>query len=331
MNHSIEKSLYHLVDNGNLQNVTESEISTLTEKYPWFSVVHAIQSKKIKDTNSSNFLQKIQHTSLYFNNPLWLQYQLLTEKSFSEIIEEEKIILPVLDKVNQEEIEQLQQELQEVEISTTAETISDFIEEPISTDNIINPVILETMNLENELQSNIDIPKNEFHNNTDLEKEANDTEMKETTEEELVLPRFNYIPLTDEQLKNAELEIAVEPYHTIDYFDSQGIKVNLNEGKQDKLSHQLRCFTDWLKHMKAIGPEDALEAIKDPQLEATIQGIAEGSNASREIVTETMADVLVKQGKVDKAIQLYIKLSFLNPDKSPYFASKIQELKGISQ
>lgn len=39
------------------------------------------------------------------------------------------------------------------------------------------------------------------------------------------------------------------------------------------------------------------------------------SNESKEILTETMAEVLVKQGQIDKAIQLYIKLSFSNPEK----------------
>ena len=40
-----------------------------------------------------------------------------------------------------------------------------------------------------------------------------------------------------------------------------------------------------------------------------------------------MAEVLVKQGKIDKAVQVYIKLSFLDPDKSAYFAKKIEQLK----
>jgi hypothetical protein len=31
------------------------------------------------------------------------------------------------------------------------------------------------------------------------------------------------------------------------------------------------------------------------------------------IITETMAEVVKKQGKKEKAIQLYQKLSFLNP------------------
>jgi hypothetical protein len=46
-------------------------------------------------------------------------------------------------------------------------------------------------------------------------------------------------------------------------------------------------------------------------------------------LTETMAEVLAKQGQIDKAIQLYIKLSFSNPEKTAYFADKIQQLKGI--
>ena len=64
-------------------------------------------------------------------------------------------------------------------------------------------------------------------------------------------------------------------------------------------------------------------------LEKAVALIAENSNESREIVTETMAEILEKQGQADKAIQLYIKLSFINPEKSAYFAAKIQQLKGI--
>jgi hypothetical protein len=345
MNHSIEKSLYHLSGNGSLESVSESDIKSITEKYPWFTVGHALHSKKLNELNNSNFQQQIKKATLYFNNPLWFQYLLFNQNSF-HLQEREnnipEIVLPNLEKVNKEEVEQIQEELTQAE-ELTSTAASEFVENETnshvestiehSEDNLQSTTAtLDSLKeeLETTLEENVESEK---VNN--LEDEVNNTEMMESNdqsnEEPIELPKFNFTPLTDEQAKEAALEITAEPYHTIDYFDSQGIKVNLDEGKQDKLSHQLRRFTDWLKHMKAIGPEDALEAIQDPQLESTIQGIAEGSNASREIVTETMADVLVKQGKIDKAIQLYIKLSFLNPDKSPYFASKIQELKGISQ
>jgi hypothetical protein len=123
--------------------------------------------------------------------------------------------------------------------------------------------------------------------------------------------------------------IPLDPYHTIDYFASQGIKLELDPNPQDKLGKQLKKFTHWLKHMKKLGPEDALESAEDAQAEADVQQIADTSNTAREVVTEAMATVLEKQGKKEKAVQLYIKLSFLNPDKSAYFADKIKKLKGI--
>jgi len=40
-----------------------------------------------------------------------------------------------------------------------------------------------------------------------------------------------------------------------------------------------------------------------------------------------MADVLVQQGRTNKAVEVLKKLSLLNPSKSTYFAAKIEQLK----
>ena len=131
-------------------------------------------------------------------------------------------------------------------------------------------------------------------------------------------------PLTDAD----QLGLPKDPMHTIDYFASQGIKIDLSQIPQDKLTTHLRRFTDWLKYMKSENPNPIdLGTRKD--LEEAVALIAHSSNESKEVLTESMADVLQKQGQIDKAIQLYIKLSFLNPEKSAYFAAKIQHLKGI--
>ncbi len=128
--------------------------------------------------------------------------------------------------------------------------------------------------------------------------------------------------------EDAKLEFEAEPLFKVDYFASQGIKIDLTKQPQDKLTIQLRRFTDWLKQIKGQSPNPQ-DLGTDPELEKAISNIAKASIAAREIVTETMADVFIKQGKVDKAIQLYIKLSFLDPNKSAYFAGRIQQLKGI--
>ena len=127
---------------------------------------------------------------------------------------------------------------------------------------------------------------------------------------------------------NQTLSFETEPYYTIDYFASQGIKFDYTKEPQDKLTAKMLKFTDWLKKMKTSKPEINI-TVDDPELDKAIQNIAITSNQSKEVVTETMAEIFAKQGKTEKAIQLYIKLSFLIPDKSAYFATKIKELKGI--
>ena len=58
-----------------------------------------------------------------------------------------------------------------------------------------------------------------------------------------------------------------------------------------------------------------------------VEQMAEHSLESKEVLTETMAEVWEKQGNKPKAIDIYSKLSLLEPLKSAYFAAKIEDLK----
>lgn len=130
--------------------------------------------------------------------------------------------------------------------------------------------------------------------------------------------------------ESAKLPFGLEPY-MIDYFASQGINLEemLEASADDTLGKKVRKFTDWLRQMRRISPHPS-DLGTDKAQEQEVQGIAALSIEAREILTESMADVLVKQGKFDKAIQLYSKLSFLNPAKTAYFASKIIETSKLS-
>jgi hypothetical protein len=67
----------------------------------------------------------------------------------------------------------------------------------------------------------------------------------------------------------------------------------------------------------------------DEQTDKIIQHIAESSNTNTNVVTEAMAEVLVKQDKIQNAIEMYEKLSLNYPAKSAYFAAKIKSLKPV--
>lgn len=161
--------------------------------------------------------------------------------------------------------------------------------------------------------------------------EEEDEPVGEITEDPVLSEKLNALLQQQasefEKPVDATAQIPIEnvPHHRIDYFESQGIK--LEEDKPtDKLGKQLRKFTDWLKQMKSVNP-NTVELKPDDTGEREVQHIAEHSNEPEEIITETMAEVLEKQGKPEQAIEIYEKLSFNNPSKSAYFAAKIEKLK----
>ncbi len=136
-------------------------------------------------------------------------------------------------------------------------------------------------------------------------------------------------PALPEQPKvEEESPIAFQSYHTIDYFASQGIRLQQAELSKDRLGQQLKSFTEWLRSMKKlpsaegqpVGPEDL------GRQQVVIQNAA-SSIEEKEVVTEAMAEVWLKQGNNPKAAEIYYKLSLLNPSKNAYFAAKIDQLK----
>ncbi len=145
--------------------------------------------------------------------------------------------------------------------------------------------------------------------------------VEEANEISIPLPTL----LKNIEFKQTDTEFSFEPFHTVDYFASQGIKLKEEKAANDKLGQQVKTFTQWLKSMKKINLED------QPQItavdEKAIEKIASESNTDAEIFTEAMASVLIQQGKKTKAVELYQKLSLLHPEKSVYFASLIDELK----
>jgi hypothetical protein len=298
MNPICEKAITHLTGQRGLHSVSETVLEDMIAAYPYFSPAHVLLAarKYVQQQGSEQSLNNLGSSLVHVQNHAWLQVlltqtgDLITEVGMPEEKAHDIHSRPALEIPSMEQVRDIIRSIDPRELPDNPADVDD-------TD-------LPEASLEDELQ----LPDERLsgllsEQLADFKKPVSDTD-----------------PLPD--------VIAPVKLHTIDYFASQGIRIDLSQVTQDKLTSQLRKFTDWLKHMKQQSQQPT-DLGTDAGLEQAAALIAENSNESREVVTETMAEVLTKQGQVDKAIQLYIKLSFINPEKSAYFAAKIQQLKGI--
>lgn len=359
MNAAIEKVLYHLTQKNNLTEVSVDTLLFLINEYPFFAPAQLTLALKLKQDKSLQYDVQIKKTTLYFSNQNWLAYQLLDDEASNFKIEDANnqlsptISTPTVETISPNveeikafsEVERYKNYFPPTQEIPTIEAVKNLLqnieikEEEIENTNTLSAT--KSTNLseqKNTTPSSIDItlptyPEviigNPFLSPFQKNIEKNILEKEEKQMEKYTSLLANQLSNFKKPVEeNAKLDFEMEPFYTIDYFASQGIKADLTQQPQDKLTKQLLTFTDWLKKMKTVStnPQDLGT---DPELEKAIQGIAQTSNEAKEIATETMAEIFVKQGKIDKAVQLYIKLSFLDPEKSSYFAAKIQQLKGI--
>ncbi len=162
---------------------------------------------------------------------------------------------------------------------------------------------------------------------------------------------------TDSQLAKEE-EALITPMVSVDYFLLKGEKVpdelpaEINslktetETEAEKALMVMMSFSDWLLHFKNSGERQQEEtrdqkALKSMWQKEKLAAAMEEENEEipenvfkmavdsitpeEGMASETLADIYIRQGKYDHAIDMYKKLSLLNPQKNTYFARKIEE------
>jgi hypothetical protein len=91
----------------------------------------------------------------------------------------------------------------------------------------------------------------------------------------------------------------------------------------DKLKEQIQIIDQFIKTQPSItNVKDKLAAAPEGDLSSIKSG-----EFSDHIVSETLVEILLQQGKKDKAIEILKKLIWKFPQKKAYFAAQIEELK----
>lgn len=363
MHNEAQIILQQVFNKRSLNDVTIGELKALTEQYPYFNAAQFLLAKKIRlekaeadsslsrdsvgQSDSVSHADSSKHPALFFHNPLWFNFLMKQEFKSNEIGVEDEL---VLDSKHLAEETEILEETEEPEVSGESDIaeVNGVAEKPEiaqSSESVLNSELQSgaadfTENkFEGQSTNNPEPDRNFLHEGQSEPEVIASNELTgegrnyDNSEDQIVNEPVEQNQRIEESLKQSSLEqkkptdesLEFEPFHTIDYFASQGIKLQQADLSKDKFGQQLRSFTEWLKSMKKI-PAPSPDDTGDPVVQEQVIQFAQVSNETREIITETMAEVWSLQGNRQKAIEIYKKLSLLNPAKSAYFASKIDKL-----
>lgn len=318
MNARIDQLVKSLLLKDSLEQCSLNEVEQFAARHPYFGAAQLLLTKKLQSENPARYPEQLEKTCLFFHNPLWVE-QLLNDTGTAVITKAEPVavspappeVQPVLDIVQSEPLS-----MPGMEITTDAPAETEPETAPTTAlQDTPGPDIAAENTVSIELPATEPIQPAEEP--APVLAAANTTENPEPGPD----PFNPGMPgATDE---NA---LLFEPYHTVDYFASQGIRIREEDLPKDKFSQQLKSFTGWLKTLKKL---PAAEIARGPVTvaEHKVEELAQHSLQEKAVFTEAMAEVWEKQGNTQKAIEIYRKLSLLEPAKSTYFAAKIEELK----
>ena len=328
-----------LTGKASVEECSLEEVRQICKRHPYFAAAQFLLVQKLKQTESPDLEEQQQKAVLFFPDPLLFDFFISSDKFYGDEVFSENSIASSPDIAHHESnIGGTAQETKDVALNLPA----------VDTDNnSVSEGDFDALASKDEKPLFVQSEPNEL--NIDRDENAFDTYsqrpgtfeegaggVQNTAFEAFVSnnPEMVSEPETNEAVNSTDFrqpelpkeELAFEPFHTVDYFASQGIKVTQDSLSNDRLGKQLKSFTDWLKTMKRLPASHIVEQV-EIVAEKKVEKLASHSVTESTVITEAMAEVWAKQGNMEKAAETYNKLSLLNPSKKAFFAAKIENLK----
>ncbi|HUC79645.1 MAG TPA: hypothetical protein VMR70_01965 [Flavisolibacter sp.] len=311
-----------------LEEWSIDELRHLVKRQPYFAPAQFLLLQKLRQSGTPEEAEaQYRKAVLYYHDPLLFEQFIASNRFYTEEWQHEEI--SEMSVLEEEAVPEVYEETEVADVIETENTVEETaIEEAPAVEEITaytavpdaSPEIATTP----ETPAIVEAEKNEETFTTAAVLPIADeqvTEEKQEEEQTVLQPIA-----TTAEVAPAAPALTFEPFHTVDYFASQGIKISQEELPKDKLGKQLKSFTEWLKTMKRLPAAQAVQNMES-SAEKKVEALADDSVTESNVVTEAMAEVWLKQGATEKALDIYNKLSLLNPSKKAYFAAKVENLK----
>ena len=309
-NHFI-KILQHYPDS----SVEEAqEVLTLKQQYPFSQLLHALSARVSKDHDFGNQQAELQGAAVYAADRMVLK-EIMTISSSSPIGPAQ---------VNFKK-------------SAASKAADAKIKTPITTDNTTGDLaeeVIHDLNRLHDLKHNfemlfVDVPETFLKKApvkpTFKKPEAVSAQSPIKSKKERIIELAKAVDAqaieSNQKKTTPKSKARKHPVnHLIEEIKSTKKKID-PEGEKQK--EQLEIIEQFIKAQPSI-TNSKDKPIPAPQGDlSTIKSGEFGDN----IVSETLVEILVKQGKKDKAIEVLKKLIWKFPQKKAYFAAQIEELK----
>jgi hypothetical protein len=270
-----------------LQNDDAKEWKELTEKHPYFSVGQLLQYGNDYFQEKDN----IEFTAIYKADPI------LFAHFANEIKSTEK-----------KELKKSKQENKTIETELNL-PMADTKETPIViAENVKVEVLVENKKESIGPKEDILAMINELPNRNIIEEKIVKSEpIIETIESE---------NLSEEEKRQKALMVMMSFSDWLNHFKSKTEKEQIEEQEKRALK------TAWQKEKLTAIIEEEQDEIPEMIFKQAMDSIS----MENALISESLAEILAKQGKTDKAIEMYKKLSLRNPEKNSYFADRIKDL-----
>jgi hypothetical protein len=305
----LEKKRFHtFITNYTCLTREEANLLILLEKeFPYSQVVHSLAARATQDNQMVEKDEQL-HLGAIYTADRAIFKSIMTEPAQERKSElSESILIDTPEAVVIEVIEKIQVKSEtviqpSVEIVTAQETIEEehlVITKPFTT--------ISDDSFYDEIQHDLDRLK----------------ELKHAFEESLKQLESGVLPSTyigsDEPLKKKVKQVDPGD-ELLTEIKSSKKKVKLEGVKQKE---QIEIIEQFIKTQPTIKGKVAIDEKTLPKDDLSEKNLTYNEN----IISETLAEILIKQGKKDKAIEVLKKLIWKFPQKKAYFAAQIEDLK----